>query len=550
MARTLKISFFVGLPLLVLLLLAAKPHDRYFLIAKNIDIFTTLFKEVNTYYVDEVSPNQLMTHGITEMLRNLDPYTNYIPEDRIEDYRTMTTGEYAGVGATVGMRGGKMCVVMPHEGYPAAEAGLKIGDEILQIGDVKVDPEKDPEASNLLRGQAGTTIKVVVKRYGEAAPRTFEIEREKIQLKNVPYFGLVNENTGLIQLTDFTRNASGEVKAALLALKKQGATRIILDLRGNPGGLLTEAINISNVFVPKGSEIVATKGKVEEWNKTYHALDPAVDDEIPLVVLVNGRSASASEIVSGTMQDYDRGVIVGRNSYGKGLVQATRSLSYNSKLKVTVAKYYTASGRCIQAIDYAQRDENGSVMKIPDSLRHEFKTKNGRPVLDGSGVKPDVEVESIELAEVTEALLRQGLIFEYATKYWYEHQADSVEAATFALSEGQYQDFVSWVKKRNFAYESTLEEKLYSLRELAKEIEKLPALQQEISTLEKAIQTAKANDLDVYKNQVRELLEGEILTRYHLEAGEMEATFDDDPDIAEALRVLDDTAKYNKLLGK
>ena len=343
--------------------------ERYFEIAKNLDIFATLFKEVNTYYVDEINPNTFMRSGIEAMLRTLDPYTNYIAEDDIEDYRTMTTGQYGGIGALIGKRNKKNTVIMPYIGFPAHKAGLQIGDELILVDEIEVQEKTTSEISKLLKGQANTSLKLTIKRYGVDDQLELNLTREKITIDNVPYYGMVSEDVGYIKLSDFTTNAGKEVKNALLELKNEGATSIILDLRDNPGGLLNEAVNVSNVFIPKGSEVVSTRGKVRDWNKIYKALNIPVDTEIPVVVITNSRSASAAEIVAGVIQDYDRGVLVGQKTFGKGLVQATRPLTYNAQLKVTTAKYYTPSGRCIQAIDYSNRNEDGSVGKIPDSLK-------------------------------------------------------------------------------------------------------------------------------------------------------------------------------------
>ena len=337
------------------------PSEKYFEITKNLDIFATLYKEVNTYYVEDVDPNQLIKTGIDAMLESLDPYTNYIPEDDIEDYRTMTTGQYGGIGALIGTRNGKNMIIMPYEGFPAHNAGLKIGDEIIMVDGINVKEKAYTDISKLLRGQAKSTLQISVRRYGSSELVEVKMSREKITIDNVPYFGLVDDGIGYIKLSDFTTNAGKEVKNAVVDLKEQGATQFILDLRGNPGGLLNEAVNVSNIFIPKGSEVVSTKGKMTDWNKTYKALNPPVDTEMPLVVLVSSSSASASEIVAGVVQDYDRGVLVGQKTFGKGLVQATRPLTYNSQLKITTAKYYIPSGRCIQAIDYTSRNEDGGL---------------------------------------------------------------------------------------------------------------------------------------------------------------------------------------------
>jgi carboxyl-terminal processing protease len=390
---------------------------------------------------------------------------------------------------------------------------------------------------------------VVVKRFGNDKPLTFKMVREKISTTNVPYFGMVSEGVGLIQLTDFTYNASKEVKDALLKLKEQGAKGIILDLRDNPGGLLGEAVNISNLFVPKGSEIVSTKGKVKEWNKKYNALNNALDTDIPLTVLINSSSASAAEIVCGVIQDYDRGVLIGQNSFGKGLVQVTRSLSYNSKLKVTVAKYYIPSGRCIQAVDYSNRNPDGSVGKVPDSLRVAFKTKIGRVVYDGGGVKPDIENEKPHVPQILSVMLRKGLIFDYATEFRVKNPSIP-PAKEFKLSDAQYQDFVKWLANKDLDYKTRVERTIESLEKTAKEEKYYDDIKPQLNTLKDKLFHNKDNDLQKFKTEIKEELEKEIASRYYFADGRMEASFDDDPDIKAALALFKDEAKYRKILSK
>lgn len=526
------------------------PDDRYFEVMKNLEIFGSLFKEVNTYYVDEVSPNELMNEGINSMLNALDPYTNYIPEDQIEDYRIMTTGQYAGIGIeTITREDGKTVITMPMKGFVGEKSGLLIGDQILKIDGNDVVNKGGAEISQLLKGQAGTPLELVIKRVNNDKPMTFKLVREKISTFNVPYFGMVTPDIGLIQLTDFTYNAGKEVKDALVKLKEQGAKSIILDLRGNPGGLLGESVNISNLFVPKGNEIVSTKGKVKEWNKKYTALNNAVDTEIPLAVLINSSSASAAEIVCGVIQDYDRGVLIGQNSFGKGLVQVTRSLSYNSKLKVTVAKYYIPSGRCIQAVDYTNRNPDGSVGKVPDSLRVPFKTKAERVVFDGGGVKPDIENEKPYLPQILAVLLRKGLLFDYATEF----RAKNTSIATakeFKLTDSQYQDFVKWLSNKDLDYKSRVERTIENLEKTAKEEKYYDDIKTQIATLKDKVAHNKDTDLQKFKSEVKEELEREIASRYYFADGKMESSFDDDLDIKTAVTLFKDGAKYKKILSK
>jgi carboxyl-terminal processing protease len=523
------------------------PGERYFEITRNLDIFATLFKEVNMYYVDEVNPNKVMKTGIDAMLNSLDPYTDYIPEDEIEDYRTMTTGQYGGVGALIGNRGGRTIVLMPHENSPATKAGLRISDEIIKVDGIDIKNKSYYDVNKLLRGQANTVVKLTVLRYGQKNSVEVPITRENIKIDNVPYYGMVNEEVGYIHLSDFTTGAAREVKNALVELKNKGAKKLILDLRDNPGGLLNEAVNISNIFVPKDVEIVSTKGKVTDWNKTYTALNPPIDTDMPMAVLTSSRSASAAEIVSGVIQDYDRGVLIGRKTYGKGLVQATRPLSYNSQLKVTTAKYYIPSGRCIQAIDYSHRNADGSVGKIPDSLRVAFKTKNGRVVYDGGGITPDIPVEKTNNASITTSLENKNLIFDYANKYFAEHP-QIVPAKTFKLTEDEYQNFVKWLSDKEYDYTTQVEKSLQELIDQAKKEKYYEDIQDQIKSLKNRVYHNKDSDLQKFRTEIKEILEQEIASRYYLQRGMVESAFDDDADIKAALSVFNDMERYQRLL--
>ncbi|WP_162428480.1 S41 family peptidase [Pontibacter pudoricolor] len=521
--------------------------DRYFEIAKNLDVFATLFKEVNTYYVDEVPPAQMMRTGIDAMLKSLDPYTNYIPEDDIEDFRTMTTGQYGGIGAGIGVHDGKVVIQMPYEGSPAQKAGLTIGDQILKIDGVNVTGKPSAEVSKLLKGQANTPIKLEIKSYGQTKPRTVELLRANITVENVPYIGMLDNEIGYFQLSGFTMDASREVKQAVQKLKEMGAKKIIFDLRDNPGGLLHEAVNISNIFVDKGKDIVSTKGKVKEWNKTYKALDEPLDKSVPLVVLTSSRSASAAEIVAGVMQDYDRAVLVGERTFGKGLVQATRPLSYNSQLKVTTAKYYTPSGRCIQAIDYSHRNEDGSVASIPDSLRVAYKTAGGRVVYDGGGISPDVEVPQTEYSEIARTIVGKGYLFEFANKYKAEHPTIG-PAKDFQLSDADYQKFVAFLADKDVSYTTKVEQELVELTDKSKEGKHYDDIKSELDAIRKKVSHNKSNDLQRFRPEIQEMLEAEIASRYYLQKGYIEASFDDDQDIIMAKNVLNDPQKYASYL--
>ncbi len=528
--------------------------EDYFEISKNLDIFGKLYREVHTYYVEDVDPTKFMRTGIDAMLKSLDPYTNFISAGEIEDYRFMSTGQYGGIGAVVGKRDGKVMITEPYKDRPADKAGLRAGDVIVQIDNEKItdDNFKSLDVRDLLRGQPNTKVRLIVEREGTDKPMEVDVVREDIKIDNVPYYGMVDKKIGYISLTGFTSGASGEVKAAYQALKKDnpGLQGVILDLRGNPGGLLYEAIDISNIFVGQGEKIVETRGKIEGSLKTYDARQKPIDTNIPLAVLINRRSASASEIVSGVMQDLDRGVIVGQKSFGKGLVQTTRPLSYNSQLKVTTAKYYTPSGRCIQAIDYANRNEDGSVGKVPDSLKKEFKTANGRPVYDGGGVDPDLQVDLPNYHTVTQELIRQNLVFDFANRF--RNNKESIEGPrVFEITDEIYADFLAFCQDRNFTFETKTEKEFVKLKELMEDEEYLEDLSLELEAIEQKLDREKTEDLKDFRDEISKFLKTEIVNRYYFKEGEIEASFDMDPDLVAAVKVLRDQDRYqNILVGK
>lgn len=533
---------------LLVVLAFSDPSDRYFQIARNLDIFATLFREVNALYVDDVNPNTLIRSGIDAMLESLDPYTNYIPEDEVEDFRTMNTGQYGGIGAVTRDIGNRTVVSMIMEGFAAQQGGLKIGDEIVKIDDIPLSQLTREEASQLMKGQVGTPLNLSVKRFGEKDLIDLSFQREKVKVSNVPHYDMVAADVGYIQLSDFTPDASKEVKAALIELKEKGAKSVILDLRGNPGGLLMEAVNVTNIFIPKGQKVVSTKGKIPENNLSYETLNPAVDAQLPLAILINRGSASASEIVAGTIQDYDRGIILGEKSFGKGLVQVSRQLSYNSQLKVTTAKYYTPTGRCIQVLDYTHRREDGSVGAIPDSLKVEFKTTNGRTVYDGGGIDPDIATSNIELLPLAEALSEQGHIFDYANEYAYHHP-NLPDPSTFTLSDSEYQHFVNWMKTRSYSYVSMMETELRKLEKDLTRERYYDEVKTQLAQIHNAIQKNRDNELIRYKDQIKMLLEQEIAARYFLERGRVEAGIKYDQGITKAIEILHNTQLYNKILN-
>lgn len=520
-------------------------NDKLFALAKNIDIFATLVRELDSYYVDEIDPDQLVTIGINAMLEELDPYTEYIPEEDSDDFRMLTTGEYAGIGALIGNRGEGNMVLMPYTGFPAQNAGLKIADYILKIDSVDVVGKPTSEVSELLKGPANTPLTVKVLRDKDTLE--FSLIRKKITIKNVPFYGKLDDKTGYIKLADFTTNASGEVRNALVNLKSQGADRLILDLRDNPGGLLNEAVEIVNLFIPKGKEVVKTLGKLQNVNYTYKTTKTPVDKDIPIVVLINERSASAAEIVAGALQDYDRAVLVGRKSFGKGLVQTTIPLTYNAQVKITTAKYYIPSGRCIQAIDYAQSRENGAITSVPDSLRKEFKTANGRVVLDGAGIEPDELVEEVTYAPISYTLVAGNHIFDFATQYFYKHQSIS-DPMTFTVSDQDYEEFKKFLVGKEYDYTTYTEKSVEDLEKYAEKEPYYEEIKAQLEAIKAKVNHSKEQDLDNHKEEVKKILSEEIVSRYYFQEGMIEAGLDQDPAVDLAKTYLSDPLKTSKVL--
>ena len=522
--------------------------DDYFEISRNLDIFATLFRELNIYYVDETKPGDLMKKGIDDMLASLDPYTNYIPESEIEDYRFMTTEQYGGIGSLIGQRNNEVIITDPYEGFPAQKADLRAGDVIVELDGKPIKGKKNEEVSKLLKGQPKTSVKITIRRDGEPNLIDKNVVREEIKINSVSYSGIIDNDLGYIRLTGFTENAGQEVKNALQALEAKTKLRgLIFDLRGNPGGLLNEAVNIVNIFVNKGVEVVSTKGKAKEWDKTYHALNNPVDTEIPVAVLVNSSSASASEIVSGSLQDLDRGIIIGQRTFGKGLVQTTRPLSYGAQLKVTTAKYYIPSGRCIQALDYSHRNDDGSVGKIPDSLITQFKTKAGRTVYDGGGVMPDFVTDIRQLSPISQSLLLKYLLFDYATMYRNTHPSIA-PAKEFHLSDAEYAEFVKWISAKDYDYETKSEKILDDFKTTAEKEKYFSAAAAEFEVLKKKISHDKNADLQKFKDEITELLENEIVSRYYYQSGQIEASFKNDLEIKKATEALKDKDVYSSIM--
>ncbi len=521
--------------------------DSFFEISKNLEIFTELYKELNIYYVDDTQPGKLMKTGIDAMLNSLDPYTQYIPESDMEDYRFMTTGQYGGIGALIKRQKDRVLVSEPYEGYPAMKAGIWAGDEIVQVDGRVIAGMNTEEVSKLLKGQAGSSVNVITKRDGQE-PVTHVLQREEIKIPDVPYKGMIDPvgMVGYIKLNSFTQTAGQEVRNAIKELKDGGATKIILDLRGNGGGLLREAVNIVNLFVPKNQLVVETKGKIPEWDKTYKTLSEPLDAEIPLVVLVDGQSASASEIVSGALQDLDRGVIIGERTYGKGLVQQTRDLFYNSKLKVTVAKYYIPSGRCIQKLDYAHRDSSGKVLEVKEEAIAEFKTRNGRPVFDGRGILPDVDIEDPELAKVVGGLYGEDLFFDFATRYRLTHDTIG-PAEEFKISDALYQEFVDYVKDKKFDYDTETMEAFKNLEEKAKKERYYEHAKAQMEALRNELAPDRSEELVRFRGDIEQVLLNEIVARYYFQTGRAKAALATDPYVEQATSVLNGE-RYKEVL--
>lgn len=523
--------------------------DSYFEVSKNLDIFATLFRELNIYYVDESDPGKLIKTGIDAMLESLDPYTNYIPESNMEDYKLMTTGQYGGIGALIQKQGDYVVISEPYEGFGAFKAGLRAGDKILEVDGKSVKGKNTSDIREVLLGQPGSSIELKLERPGIKEPFVKKVVREEVKIKDVPYYAMLKDSVGYIKLTGFTESASKEVKTALVSLKEQNAKSMVLDLRGNGGGLLNEAVNIVNFFIPKGSEVVFTKGKIKEWDKSYKALNEPIDTQIPLVVLIDEGSASASEIVSGSLQDHDRAVVVGNQSFGKGLVQSVRPLSYNSKLKVTVAKYYTPSGRCIQKLDYSHREEDGKVNAVADSMIREFKTLNSkRPVFDGKGVAPDITVERPELSNISASLLSKNLFFDYATNYRIKNETIK-PVSEFVFTADDYTDFVNFLADKDYSYTTDSEDLLAKLEKITQEEKYFDDVKTEYEQLKDKLNIHKKDDLKKFKDEITMILETEIVGRYYYQTGAIQSSLKKDPVIEKALNTLNNQDLYKSILA-
>jgi len=526
---------------------AATPDDRNFKISRNYNIFSSVFRELSEFYVDSTDVDAAFGNAIEGLLSDYDPYTEYIPEEEMTDFKYLTTGEYGGIGALISRRGNKVFVTEPYEGLPAQKAGVQFGDEIVEIDGEKMEGQEVSYASSKLRGQPNTELVLLLRREGQKKPLKIKIKRELIVMDQVQYAGMVDAETGYIYLNSFTDKAAEEVRRAAEQLKARGATRLILDLRGNGGGLLTEAVSICNLFVAKGEEIVSTRGRVPTWDRIYRTMRQPLDTQMPLVVLTNNGSASSSEIVAGALQDLDRAVIVGSRTYGKGLVQTTREVAYNGMLKVTTAKYYIPSGRCIQAIDYANRNADGSVGRIPDSLTTVFSTRHGRQVRDGGGIMPDVEVKVPELSNLSVQLVLDNHIFDFANCYAREHSTIA-PPREFRLSEQDYLAFKEFVTKRGVSYDLRSRQEMKSLKRILEYEGFMETAREEFAALEKKIGKDLDHDLDQFRPEIEKLLRQEIILRYYYQKGQLEASLVDDEGVAQAVKILSDSARYRSIL--
>ena len=539
---------------LLLIIIAAgvfafNENDKYFQIAKNLDIFAAFYRELNTYYVDDLPPEKIMHKGIEAMLEETDPFTDFVSEENLDDLKFMATGKYGGVGASINTNGDWTTITDVYEGSPMDKAGVKPGDIIVSMDGKSVKNVVQEEISRQLKGAAGTSLDMVFRNplTGVETPR--KIVREEINVKPVSYAGIVKNDIGYIKMTQFTENSGAMVRKSVEQLKQSnpGLKGIILDLRSNPGGLLDEAVIVANIFVDKNRLIVSTRGKVKNWDRSYETTEQPVDVHIPLTVLTNHSSASASEIVAGSMQDLDRGVVIGQRSYGKGLVQTTRQLPYNTKLKVTTARYYTPSGRCIQAIDYSHRNDDGSVDYVPDSLRKSFATAGGRAVKDGGGIEPDAKVDPTYISQVAITLLRKQFIFDYATMYYYSHPKITAPA-TFSLSDAEFTDFDRYLENKDYSYKTRSEEALDSFKSTARKEKYYDAIADELETLEAKMKHDKKQDLLKNKTEIKRLLEEEIVNRYYLQKGRIARSLEWDNEVNTAVDILHNQAKYKQLL--
>lgn len=536
--------------LLVVPLLWTRPvvaQNNDFEIAKNVDIFVSILKELNDKYADEISPGKLTQTAIDAMLKSLDPYTVYYPESEIEEYRMMTTGQYGGIGALIQQHGNDVMISEPYEGTPSQKAGLRAGDIVRKVNGQSLEGKNSSDVSSAMKGQPGSTLVLEVFRPSANKTMTFNIVREEIKMPNIPYSGMLDKEIGYVKLDQFTEKAGTEVREAFLKLKEQGMKYFILDLRNNGGGLLSEAVNILNIFVDKGTPIVETKGKIPEQQRVHKTLAPVTDKDIPVVVLVNENSASASEIVSGAFQDLDRGVIVGKKTFGKGLVQNVLPIDYNTSLKITVSKYYIPSGRCVQNIEYFDKDTTKGAFKIPDSLAVAYKTKNGRTVYDKGGVEPDVLTADSLVSDILLALVTNHHIFDFANEYRAKHET-IVDADKFRIDDQLYKEFCDYLKGKDYSYKTETEEVLETLKKAAEEDKLFADIETYYNQLKQKLEQEKAQDLIKYKKEICDYLASEIVVRYYYQRGRLMNLLSGDQDVATAKQILLDQARYKEIL--
>lgn len=536
-----------GILVLALGALSLKSDDRNFEISKQLNIYASLFREANMFYVDEVNPGDLVTTSVNAMLKSLDPYTVFYPEADMEDVKLMTTGEYAGIGAVISKKGDHVIIREPYKGFPADKAGLLPGDIILSIDGNSIKGKSTDDVSEMLKGQPGKEITVRIQREGEEKSMDKKAVREKIQLPSVPYYGMAQNHTGYIYLNSFTDKSAAEVRKAAIELKNQGATSLILDLRGNSGGLLEQAVEICNFFIPKDKKVVDTRGKVKQWDKEYKTARNPILPDMPLVVLIDRGSASASEIVAGTLQDYDRAVLVGDRSFGKGLVQTIRDLPYNTKMKVTTAKYYIPSGRCIQALDYSHRNPDGSVGKVPDSLITEYTTAAGRKVYDGGGITPDIKIETEDFARITQELILRDLCFDFVNSYALKHP-QTAEIKDFKITDEIYNQFKSWLKEKKFTYETESQRLLTNLEKTAKDEKYYEQVKPQLEQLKKDFSHSIDRDMDLFREQIASFLAEQFMQRYYYAEGVMAYKVLHDKEVAKAIEILANKDEFNRLL--
>jgi len=528
---------------IVILFTGSAFKSDFFEIAKQIEIFTTLFKELNMNYVDETNPAELMDNAIKGMLDNLDPYTQYYNEQDVEASKIRNSGEYSGIGALVRRFNNKMMIVEPYKNYPADKAGLKAGDEVIKVGDIVIADFKD-ETSELLKGATNSEVQITYKRQGKT--QTTSLKRSDIEIDAVPFYKMMNDDTGYIVLAKFNRKAFAQTKEAVITLKEDGAKKLVLDLRSNPGGLLNEAIKIVNLFVDKGQVIVSTQSHIKKYNKEYKSKMQPLDTEIPLVVLVNDRSASASEIVSGALQDLDRAVVVGNRSFGKGLVQRPKKLTYGTQLKVTISRYYTPSGRCIQALDYWNRDEFGNATRTDEKDYKAFKTRGGRSVYDGGGIEPDVKMVSSETSPLVKSLIANYVIFDYATKFYYDNPSKDMNS--FVFTDADYTAFKTFVANKGLDYQTVTEKRLKALLESAKAEKLESAVKKDYEDMLSSLASSKINALDDYKKVIKKEITDEIVKRYEYREGLFSYHLKNDETVSKAAELLSDENKYLAIL--